>query len=294
MRSLIVLNPNSGSVKNVDELREKLGRIDNAEVRVTTQQGDAEKFSLEGMERGFDLLVAAGGDGTLNAVINGVGERIGDVSIGLIPLGTGNDFARSLNFSSDVDANIERLQSGKTRQSDLVRVTSDSTHYFANVSGGGFSGIVDEELTPDMKATWGPLAYLRSAAKALPELCAYRTEMLFDDTEHLALNLYNLVVANGRYVACGIPIAPEAVLDDGLLDIILIPERPAGQLALLMGQIVLGEHLRSESVVFRRAAKFAVNSHPGIWFNVDGELVGNEPALFEVMPRAMRFVVGGD
>ena len=106
------------------------------------------------------------------------------------------------------------------------------------------------------------------------------------------MNLYNVIVANGRHVAGGIPIAPEAIVDDGLLDIVIIPERPAGQLALLMGQILMGEHLKNEAIVFRRAAKLAVNSHPGIWFNVDGELVGNEPALFEVMPRALRFVVG--
>jgi diacylglycerol kinase (ATP) len=116
--------------------------------------------------------------------------------------------------------------------------------------------------------------------------------MLLDDSEQIALNLYNVIVANGRYVAGGIPIAPEAVVDDGLLDIILIPERPTAQLALLMAQILLGEHLKNDAIVFRRAARLAVNSHPGIWFNVDGELVGNEPALFEVMTRALRFVVG--
>jgi diacylglycerol kinase (ATP) len=292
VKTVIVLNPVAGSVKTVDELEEKFRRVKDTEVRVTKEQGDAENFSREAVDRGCDLIVAAGGDGTLNAVINGLGERISEVSVGLIPLGTGNDFARSLNLPKDVDKSIELLERRQTRQIDLVRVTSDCTRYFVNVSGGGFTGIVDEKITPEMKATWGPLAYLRGAAEALPELCAYRTEMLFDDSEQLAMNLYNVIVANGRYVAGGIPIAPEAIVDDGSLDIILIPERPAGQLALLMGQVLLGEHLKNEAVVFRRAAKLAVNSHPGIWFNVDGELVGNEPALFEVMPRALRFVVG--
>ena len=292
MKTLIVLNPVAGSVGNVDELAEKLRLINDAELRVTTKQGDAENFSREAADHGFDLIVAAGGDGTLNAVINGLGERISDVSVGLVPLGTGNDFARSLNLPKDIDTSIELIERRQTRQIDAVRVTSDCTRYFVNVSGGGFSGIVDEKLTPEMKTTWGPLAYLRGAAEALPELCAYRTEMLLNDSEQIAMNLYNVIVANGRYVAGGIPIAPEAVIDDGLLDIILIPERPAAHIALLMGQILLGEHLTNEALVFRRAAKLAVNSHPGMWFNVDGELVGNEPAVFEVMPRALRFVVG--
>ena len=292
MKTLIVLNPVAGSVGNVDELAEKLRLINDAELRVTTKQGDAENFSREAADHGFDLIVAAGGDGTLNAVINGLGERISDVSVGLVPLGTGNDFARSLNLPKDIDTSIELIERRQTRQIDAVRVTSDCTRYFVNVSGGGFSGIVDEKLTPEMKTKWGPLAYLRGAAEALPELCAYRTEMLLNDSEQIAMNLYNVIVANGRYVAGGIPIAPEAVIDDGVLDIILIPERPAAHIALLMGQILLGEHLTNEALVFRRAAKLAVNSHPGMWFNVDGELVGNEPAVFEVMPRALRFVVG--
>jgi diacylglycerol kinase (ATP) len=292
VKTLIVLNPVAGSVGNVGEWAEKVRRIKNSEVRVTTKQGDAENFSREAVDSGCDLIVAAGGDGTLNAVINGIGERIPDISVGLIPLGTGNDFARSLNLPKDIDASIELIERRQTKQIDAVRVTSDCTRYFVNVSGGGFSGIVDEKLTPEMKTTWGPLAYLRGAAEALPELCAYRTEMLLDDLEQMAMNLYNVIVANGRYVAGGIPIAREAVIDDGLLDIILIPERPAAQIALLMGQILMGEHLTNEALVFRRAAKLAVNSHPGMWFNVDGELVGNEPAVFEVMPRALRFVVG--
>jgi diacylglycerol kinase (ATP) len=159
-----------------------------------------------------------------------------------------------------------------------------------NVSAGGFSGLVDEKLTPEMKRTWGPLAYLRSAAAALPELRAYRTTIAFDDAEAIMLDLYNVVVANGRYIAAGTLIAPEASIDDGLLDVILIQKRPAAELALLVPQIALGTHLSSDTIVFRRAAKLTVNSKPGMWFNVDGELVGNEPARFEIMPRALRFL----
>lgn len=292
MKTFIVLNPVAGSVKTTDELEEKLRRLNKAEVRLTANPGDAESFSREAVDRGFDLIIAAGGDGTLNGVINGIGARISEVAVGLVPLGTGNDFARSLDLPVNVDESIELLARGQTKPIDLVRVTSDSTRYFVNVSAGGFSGIVDEKLTPDIKKSWGPLAYLRCAAEALPELCAYRTEVLLDDSEPLAMNLYNVIVANGRCVGGGIPIASDAVIDDGLLDIILIPERPAAQLAVLMGQILLGKHLQNDTIVFRRAAKLAVNSHPGIWFNVDGELVGNEPAVFEVMPRAMQFVVG--
>ncbi len=173
---------------------------------------------------------------------------------------------------------------------DLVRVTSHQIRYFLNVSAGGFSGLVNEKLTPEIKNTWGPLAYLRGAAAALPELQGYQTTIVLDETETLALELYNVVIANGRYVAGGVPIAPEAALDDGLLDVILIPKTSATDLTMIVAQIVLGKHTGTNGIVFRRGAKVAVNSKPGMWFNMDGELLGNEPAVFEVLPRALQFV----
>jgi diacylglycerol kinase (ATP) len=111
-----------------------------------------------------------------------------------------------------------------------------------------------------------------------------------DNTELLTLSLYNVVIANGRYVGGGTQIAPQASIDDGLLDIILIPERPPTELALLAAQVALGKHLSSDMLVFRRVSKVTVNSQPGMWFNVDGELIGNEPATFAVLPRALQFV----
>jgi diacylglycerol kinase (ATP) len=289
-KTCIILNPSAGSVRDLDDIAARLARLPNAEVRLTNKPGSAARFARTAIGKGRETIIAAGGDGTLNEVINGIGENLGAARVGLLPLGTGNDFARSLNLPVDLEAAIDVILAGETRAVDLVRVTSDDVRYFVNVSAGGFSGLVDEKLTPEMKKTWGPLAYLRSAAAALPELRAYRTTLAFDNAESLMLELYNVVVANGRYVAGGMLIAPEASIDDGLLDVVLIPKRPAPELALVVAQIALGTHLSSDAVIHRRAAKLTVNSKPGMWFNVDGELVGNEPATFEVVPRALRFI----
>ncbi|HEY8834734.1 MAG TPA: diacylglycerol kinase family protein [Chthoniobacterales bacterium] len=286
----IILNPSAGSVRDLDDVVARLGRLPNAEIRLTGRRGSAARFAQAALQKGRKIVVAAGGDGTLNEVVNGIGENVLGIRVGLIPLGTGNDFARTIGVPTDLEAAIDLIAAGDTRKVDLVRVTSDEVRYFVNVSAGGFSGLVDEKLTRAMKKTWGPLAYLRSAAAALPELRAYRTTLAFDNTESLMLDLYNVVVANGRYVGGGTLIAPEASIDDGLLDIVLIPQRSAPELALLAAQVAMGTHLSSDAIVFRRAAKLTVNSKPGMWFNVDGELVGNEPARFEILPRALRFI----
>jgi diacylglycerol kinase (ATP) len=289
-KTSIILNPLAGKARDLDDIVARMARLPDAEIRLTNKAGSAARLAKTALRNGRELIVAAGGDGTLNEVINGIGENSGDVRLGLIPLGTGNDFARSLGVPADVEAAIDLIRAGNTRAVDLVRVTSDEVRYFVNVSAGGFSGLVDEKLTAEMKKTWGPLAYLRSAAAALPELRAYRTTLAFDNEESLMIELYNVVVANGRYIAGGMLIAPEAAFDDGLLDVVLSPKRPARELAVVVAQIALGTHLSSETIVHRRAAKLTVNSKPGMWFNVDGELVGNEPARFEIVPRALRFI----
>jgi len=289
-KTCIILNPSAGSIRDLDELTARLAQLPDAEIRLTNKPGSAARFAKSAIGKGRTTIVAAGGDGTLNEVINGIGENFGEVRVGLLPLGTGNDFGRSIAMPVDLEPALEVIRAGETRAVDLVRVTSDEVRYFVNVSAGGFSGLMNEKLTPDMKKTWGPLAYLRSAAAALSELRAYRTTLSLDNEESITMELYNVVVANGRYVAGGRLIAPEASVDDGLLDVILIPQRPAAEMALIVAQIALGTHLSSEAVVYRRARKVTVNSKPGMWFNVDGELVGNEPATFEIVPRALRFI----
>jgi diacylglycerol kinase (ATP) len=291
MRTCVILNPTAGSVKEADAMKERLQALSTEPLLVSKQAGDAERFAREAAQGGTELIISAGGDGTLNEVVNGIASAGCQTALGLVPLGTGNDFARTLGIESNVEAAIEHLKKGQTRAIDLVRVTSDRVRYFLNVSSGGFSGVVDEKLTAEMKKTWGPLAYLRGAAAAFSELRGYAARIALDDQPPLEADLYNVVIANGRYVAGGIPIAPEAEVSDGLLDVVLISERGPTDLAIVAAQILLGKHLGSDGIIFKRAKKIAINSRPGMWFNVDGELIGNEPAVFELLPQALQCVV---
>jgi len=293
VKPYVIVNPVAGSIVDLNVLLRQLRRLNAKEVRVTQRPGEAETLAREAVRAGSGYIIAAGGDGTLNEVINGVASPrppLG-ICVGIVPLGTANDFARSIGLTSEMDANINILRAKKTAPVDLGRMTGGHTRYFVNASSGGFSSVVDEKLSSEIKSSWGPLAYLRSAAAALPELHAYCTTVIFDGAERLMIDLYNIIIANGRFVAAGLPIAPEANVSDGLLDVVLVPKRPAAEMALLIAEMLLGKHLSGGAVIFRRARKISVQSRPGMWFNADGELVGNEPTVFQVLPHALDFVV---
>jgi diacylglycerol kinase (ATP) len=289
-RPYIIFNPAAGSAKRCEKAVERLKQLSPKSLRMTRRRGDAEKWARRVRASKPKLIIVAGGDGTLNEVVNGLGTFARNVHIGIVPLGTGNDFARTLGLPARVDENIDLIRQHKTTLIDLVRVRSQRSRYFVNVSTGGFSGIVDSKITPQIKQSWGPLAYIRGAAAALTDLHYYKTQIVLDDRERLSEEVLDVVIANGRYVAGGLPIAPEADPSDGKLEVILVPKTGATEMALLAAEIALGRHLSNNATIFRRAKKIAVRSRPGMCFNVDGELIGNAPAVFEVMPRALNFI----
>ena len=139
MRTCIILNPIAGGLKSIDAIQDRLRGLKAERFCISKQPGDAEKFANEASD--FDLMVSAGGDGTLNEVVNGIARGGCNAALGVLPLGTGNDFARTLGVPTDLETAIEQIMAGKTRAIDLVRVTSDRIRYFLNVSSGGFSGV---------------------------------------------------------------------------------------------------------------------------------------------------------
>ncbi len=292
MPTCIIVNPGAGSVEDLEVLESALGRLPDSHVLRTAASGDAERFARKAVRDGADLIVAAGGDGTLNEVLNGLSEDFGKARLGLIPLGTGNDFARSIGVPDDVEGALAVLLEGTARGLDVARATiGDTCRCFVNMSVGGFSGEVSERAS-EAKETWGPLAYLRGAIGALPELKGFLTTITLNGGETLSLETFNIVVANGRYVASGIPAAPTAVLDDGLLDVVISPMTTIPQLAVLMPQVLLGLHLESDLLLFRRATRVEVECDPPMAFNVDGELIGEGTARFEILPRALQVIAG--
>ena len=159
---------------------------------------------------------------------------------------------------------------------------------------GGFTGQMNEVLNEELKASWGPLAYLIGAVQVLPELTHYDTTVRWDDGTTDTLPLLNLAIANGRTAGGGWPVAPMANPEDGLLDVVGVRYASFIDLAEMSAQFMVGTYLANEHVFHRRAQQVAVTARPGMWFNLDGELLTKEPVTLTVRPRTLRVVVGFD
>lgn len=308
MKTCFVLNPNAGGAGEIRQVfDEVLGLHDDVVLRETAEAGDAARFAREAIDDGFDRVVAAGGDGTLNEVLNGIAPRFDRIELALVPLGTGNDLARTLDLRRDMPDDlreaIEQAIEGGARPLDVgvVRTGHEGEgaiegepRYFMNMSAGGFSGEVDEKMEADVKATWGPLSYVRGAFEALSELEAYRTRLRIEpgteDEELLRLATVNVVVANARFVGGGVHVAPSAEPDDGLLDLVVIRAAPVARLSMLAPRVLVGQHLDEELILHRRVRRLEIRSEPPMPFNADGERIGRTPVAYEVLPGAIRFV----
>lgn len=295
MKACVILNPNAGSADESDALHDAIRVTTGMELWTCQEAGHATRFAAEAVAEGYGLVIAAGGDGTINEVVRGLAADFGAAALGVIPLGTGNDLARTLALPEAPLAALQVALHGERRALDVIRVESDGgTAYALNVCAGGFTGEIDEVMTDELKGTWGPLAYLIGAAKALPDLEGYETRIAWDDGPFEVVDALNVVVANGRTAGGGKPAAPRANPEDGLLDVVVIKNCTGPELAALAAAALAGDYLDSEHVIYERVHSVRVESSPGMWFNVDGELLTEKPVRFEALPQVLRVAVGPD
>ena len=291
LRECVIVNPNAGSAEEIAAIEARLAQDPAREIVRTTGPGEAVVLARRAAQEGFDRVVAAGGDGTLNEVLNGIADHLDRVELALLPVGTGNDFARSVGIPADAEKALAILELGRVLPVDVVRLRSADTRLLLNASAGGFSAVVSEKMDSRSKDWWGALAYSWTALKSIPDIEEYQLTLTVDGrTEEISA--YNLVVANAKRIAGGIPIAPQAEIDDGQLDVLVVPAMPLARFTLLLPRILLGTHLDSEDLVIRRGAVVDVRSEPAVLLNADGEVTATSPASFEVLHRKLRFVVG--
>ncbi len=232
-----------------------------------------------------DALVSAGGDGTHHQVLNGIfGSQI---PLGVIPLGTGNDFAAALEIPEDPGAAASILLAGRTRQIDVARV---GPAVYACVAGVGFDSVVTRYANERVRRLRGRLAYAWAILRCLPKSGAQPLELRSEVRDFSGPALF-AIVANHSTYGGGVRIAPRAKLDDGLLDVCIVPPLRPLEILRWIPRAYRGEHLAHPRIVYFQAKRISLASPSRLELFGDGEFLQELPATIEVMPRAVRVVV---
>jgi diacylglycerol kinase (ATP) len=241
-----------------------------------------ETFASEVSEaaRQAALVVVAGGDGTFNLAVNALSNRLDDLVLGLVPMGTGNDLARTLRIPRDPRVAARAVVEGAERAVDLCRARGgDVDRLFVNACMGGFPVEVNEAIDSDLKSKLGPFAFWVGGVRALKDITRYTVEM--ND-----LRLEDVVavgVGNGRTCGGGVEVWPGADPTDGRLEGCALSAAGVAQALELAAKVKGGRHTDRAGVETCSAARIEISGEPEIEFNLDGELVGLEtPATFEV------------
>ena len=295
-RARVIFNPCSGGgVQSPEDLRRELDRYELDWVE-TGGAGDAIEAAREWRE---GLLVVAGGDGTINDVVNGIG-RAGfpeGVTLGILPAGTGNDLAETLCIPDDPDAAEKVIRQGRVRTLDVARVRSEGIEerFFINVATGGLGAQISDANVGELKERWGRLSYLRASLEVAKDFDVKELD-LYLDGERREVRAVNMVVGNCRFAGGGWLAAPNANPEDGLLDVVVIEKLGLTDLLQLApASMARADYVGKEGIFSARAREIRVESAPpGLEFTVDGEVVGNEPVRFSVVPGALKVIVGPD
>ncbi len=298
MKALLIVNPAAGQGKPeaaLGELQAALGPL-LGEIYLTQKAGDAENAARGAGASGFDAVLVAGGDGTVNEAINGLLSAPKPLPLGLVPLGTQNVLAHELGFSAgdDLYALESLLRAGKTRRLDVGRLMCGAqSRFFVLMAGFGFDAVVVRDVLRPVKALVGPAAY---ALSTLGALAKYRSTAitLTLDGEQISSEAFWVVVANtASYGDKLIKLAPFAAPDDGWLDVCVF-ERPRLDrigFASQMVAVLARRHLRDPSVRYYRAKTIMLSSAPPISGQLDGEMFGATPITITTLPSALTVFV---
>jgi YegS/Rv2252/BmrU family lipid kinase len=309
-RTVVIVNPKSqgGRLgKRWPEIAEVLGRAFPYDDVHTTGPNDATRIAREALESGADRIIAIGGDGTINEVVNGFFDGAGkpikpDAALGIMPFGTGGDFRRTLGIPTDPHEATEILKANRTKAIDVGKLEltghdgKPALRMFANIASFGVSGHLDRMINESGKKL-GRFGYFVLGTKATITYKNQRVQLIFDGNvnDRVEVTAYNVAVANGRFFGGGMKIAPNAELDDGVFDITVVGD--LGLVQLLKGfarQVYTGDHLKTKGVSVRRARVVeaeAIDPNDPVEFDVDGEHLGRLPARFEVVPHALKVIV---
>ena len=306
-RTVVVVNPNSqgGKLgKRWRDIADTLGRAFPFDDVMTQGPGDATRLTRDALKAGAERVVAIGGDGTINEVVNGFFEDgvavAPEASFALVPFGTGGDFKRTLGIPVRIDEAAAVIAANKRRRIDVGRLeltASDGgrvTRMFANIASFGVSGVVDRLVNESGKKLGGRLSFMLATARATLSYTNQRVQLVFDGKDRVEATINTVAVANGRYFGGAMKVAPQAEVDDGAFDVISIGDLTFGEIVRSGRKLYAGTHLAMDKVSSRRARVVEAEPiDPGavVELDVDGEAPGRLPARFEIVPSALWVVV---
>ncbi|AKG74526.1 diacylglycerol kinase [Salinicoccus halodurans] len=277
----IIYNPTSGREAFKESLADVLERLEIngyiASTHATTGEGDATLAAIKACEMDFDLIVAAGGDGTVNEVINGMADFEDRPALGIVPMGTVNDFAKALLIPSDILEAVDMIITGRTARIDLGRMNSK---YFMNIGGGGKITAVSYEAPSKLKAIIGPLAYYVKGIEMLPQIRSSNVRIDYDGNifeGKVMLFLLGLTNSIGGFDK----LVPDAKFNDGKFSLIIVEEASLAELGHILTLATRGEHLKHSKVHVFKAQDVHISSYEEVQLNLDGEFGGVLPAHFQ-------------
>ncbi|MGI8846671.1 MAG: diacylglycerol/lipid kinase family protein [Candidatus Dormibacteria bacterium] len=302
--TLVIVNPASAGGQTLRRWPEILAALREFRVAVTPHltayPGEATERVREALLDGVQRIVVVGGDGTLNEVVNGCFQGDGaavseDFTIGVIPCGTGGDFARhALGLTDDPRRNARLIADGSLRSVDVGKVAFDSgtVRYFVNIADCGIGGEVVARVNRNtLKGTGlrGSAVFLGTSLSTLMRFGG-RAASIDIDGELVARRVQQVVVANGRAFGGGMLIAPRAEIDDGLFDVVIVAEMGRLEALRAMPALYRGNHLGHRAVEVRRGRRVRITAEDGdeLLFDIEGEQVERAPATITCMPGALK------
>jgi YegS/Rv2252/BmrU family lipid kinase len=279
--TLIILNPAARSERAKGTLKE-IEKLPRATMRVTKKAGDARELAAWAVANGFRTVVAAGGDGTINEVVNGLAGS--DVALGVLPVGTMNVFAAELGLPGDLKGAWQVIREGFTRRIDLARAND---HYFVQLAGVGLDAQALEMTTWEAKRQLGPLSYLVSAA----QIAARKPPKLTVEAEGEKREGSFVLVGNGRYYGTKLAFFKDAKLNDGKLDVLIFKNLSYLDIARYFGTILMGIHTEQGDVEYFQTKRAVVRCEEHVPVEVDGDLAGQTPVTFRISSRKLRVFV---
>jgi diacylglycerol kinase (ATP) len=291
VRIIILLNPTAKQGKARRLLQRALvvfrERNIHLDVRESQSCGHLIELARDACEERPDLIVSAGGDGTHHYVINGLHKS--EVPLGLLPLGTGNDFAKGLGMPMDLHAAAGALLTGHVREIDLAQV---GAAIYACIAGVGFDSTVTRYANQHVQWLSGSLAYTWSLLCCMREYRPQQLEIIADGESYSGEVLFAVVGNNSSYGG-GIRLAPRAKLDDGMLDVCIVPFMSRLELLRWVPSAYRGEHLYHPRIKYLQARKITLRSTSRMELFGDGEFLQELPAAIEVVQRALRVIAPG-